>query len=334
MVKLSVITPIYDAAQFLDKCLQSLISQTLEDIEFIWIDNGASPKCREIINQYKEKRSHIKVISLEQNIGYGGAMNRGLEEATGEYIGFCDSDDWVDINFFEMLYQVACQDGSDMAYTCYQQEYGDRTLSKVHLTDLQIATDLVDKLRVLRDGAIWDKIFRTDLIKRNAIKFPAYSRSYYEDNIFLIQCTTKANAISLLDEPYYHYMQHQHSLMHNKLVREERRQCMRDVIVYILSYSEENYLLQDEKFQCLRFLARSIGISKAIKDAESYQKIREAVRGDHVILNQLEAIRRFRNPSLLQSLWSIQDDFQNRVLWVMGMKIKLKDKIDNNKKKE
>ena len=86
--KISVITPIYKTEQYLDKCLTALVNQTLPDIEFVWIDNGASDECRNIIAKYADKHQHIKVVHLLQNKGYGGAMNAGLEVATGDYIGF------------------------------------------------------------------------------------------------------------------------------------------------------------------------------------------------------------------------------------------------------
>ena len=88
MPKISVITPIYNTEKYLDKCLASLSSQTLQDIEFIWVDNAANDRCKEIIAKYQDARPNIKVIHLEKNVGYSGAMNLGLDIASGEFIGF------------------------------------------------------------------------------------------------------------------------------------------------------------------------------------------------------------------------------------------------------
>ena len=137
--KISVITPIYKTEQYLDKCLTSLVNQTLPDIEFVWVDNGASDECRNIIAKYADKHPHIKVVHLLQNKGYGGAMNAGLEVATGDYIGFCDSDDWVDTDYFEKLYNAAAQNNANIAFTEYLLEYPDKQKKSEHITNLQIA---------------------------------------------------------------------------------------------------------------------------------------------------------------------------------------------------
>lgn len=93
MVKVSVITPIYKTEQYLERCLNSLVKQTLLDIEFIWIDNGASDECRKIMEKYALCRPFIKIIHLEENIGYGGAMNKGLEIAAALYCA-TNHEDW------------------------------------------------------------------------------------------------------------------------------------------------------------------------------------------------------------------------------------------------
>lgn len=116
----SVITPVYNTAAYLEKCLGSLIRQTLPGIELIWVDNGADEQCRRILQQHQNLRPGIKVIHLPENRGYSGAMNAGLEQASGKYVGFVDSDDWVDDDYFEELYRCAEENGCDIVYTNYQ----------------------------------------------------------------------------------------------------------------------------------------------------------------------------------------------------------------------
>ena len=91
-MKLSVIVPIYETERFLTRCLDSLVKQTFCDVEFILIDNGANEECKRIIDSYVHQYSRVKLITLKHNIGYSGAMNRGLAQASGDYIGFCDCD--------------------------------------------------------------------------------------------------------------------------------------------------------------------------------------------------------------------------------------------------
>ena len=125
--KVSVITPIYKTEKDLDKCLESLIAQTLPDIEFIWIDNAASDECRDIMKKYLDKRPGIKVITLAENVGYCGAMNKGLSVAQGDYVGFCDSDDYVDVDYYEKLYTKAAQENADVVYCGVIWEYKNKT---------------------------------------------------------------------------------------------------------------------------------------------------------------------------------------------------------------
>ena len=104
--KVSVITPIYNVSKFLPQCLDSLIAQTLEDIEFICINDGSSDDSLEILNAYAARDSRIKVID-KSNGGYGHTMNTGIDAARGEYIGIVESDDWVNADAFEKLYTIA-----------------------------------------------------------------------------------------------------------------------------------------------------------------------------------------------------------------------------------
>ena len=151
MLKVSVITPIYKTEQYLEKLL-SLVAQTLEDIEFIWVDNGANDECREIIKKYETKRPNIKVIHLETNKGYGGAMNAGLDVAEGDYIGFCDSDDWVDVDYYEKLYSATHDGEFDVVYTEYQMEFEDKTVIRSHLSNKVLANLLQEKIDILKEN--------------------------------------------------------------------------------------------------------------------------------------------------------------------------------------
>ena len=104
--RVSVLTPIYNVAQYLPQCLESLKAQTLQDIEFICINDGSTDNSLEILKAYAENDNRFVIID-KQNSGYGASMNKGLEAARGEYIGIVESDDFIDADAFELLYGIA-----------------------------------------------------------------------------------------------------------------------------------------------------------------------------------------------------------------------------------
>lgn len=186
MPKVSVITPIYNTEKYLDKCLTSLVNQTLNEIELIWVDNGANDECKKIIEKYASSRPLIKIIHLKENIGYGGAMNKGLEIASGEFIGFSDSDDWIDRDYYEKLYNAAQQTNSDIVYTNYKEEFNTHSNIISHRISKHIVADNATKIYALLNGAVWNKIFKHRVISENQICFPMFDHSYALDNAFLL----------------------------------------------------------------------------------------------------------------------------------------------------
>lgn len=111
--KVSIIVPVYKVEQYLDSCVHSLLNQTLKDIEIILVDDGSPDKCPIICDLYAQKDTRVKVIH-KTNEGLGMARNSGIEFATGEYITFCDSDDYVDLETYETVYQICKKKNLDM----------------------------------------------------------------------------------------------------------------------------------------------------------------------------------------------------------------------------
>ena len=111
--KVSIVVPIYNVEKYLRQCLDSIVNQTLKDIEIICVDDGSKDSSPEIIEEYVKKDSRVKVITKE-NSGYGNSMNRGFDMATGEYIGIVESDDYADPDMFEKLYDIAKKNDLDI----------------------------------------------------------------------------------------------------------------------------------------------------------------------------------------------------------------------------
>ena len=124
MPKVSILIPIYNVEKYLRQCLESVVNQTLEDIEIICINDGSTDSSPEIIREFASRDSRIKVID-KQNTGYGHSMNQGLKAATGEYIGIVESDDFVELNMFESLYITAKNNGAEVVKSEYVKQMGD-----------------------------------------------------------------------------------------------------------------------------------------------------------------------------------------------------------------
>lgn len=321
-LKLSVITPIYKTEQYLDKCLTSLVNQTLPDIEFLWIDNGASDECRAIIAKYVDKRPHIKVVHLSQNKGYGGAMNAGLDVATGDYIGFCDSDDWVDTDYFEKLYNAAAQNNADMAFTEYLLEYPDKQKKSEHITNLQIAESVSEKVNVLKDGAIWDKIFKRSLLNDNNIRFPEHSKSYFEDNLLLFPAAMRANKIVLINTTNYHYWQRETSVVHDVQHYDEMNSYCVDVIKNLLNFTEKQNYNSEEKQNIVNFFDRSFPWKSILKKRCLYNMLIADIK-DKDILLRIKAEKKKYVPDFIGRIFSIVKNPKGKTLYLLGFKFKI-----------
>lgn len=326
MPKISIITPIYKTEQYLEKCLNSLISQTLDDIEFIWIDNGASYICKNIISKYKTKHKNIKIIHLDKNIGYGRAMNIGLHEAKGQYIGFCDSDDWIDKDFYEKLYSATNDQKIDIAYAEYKLEFVDYSVPVYHKSGADRISTLKEKIQSLRNGAMWDKIFKREIIIKHKICFPEQSKSYFEDNIFLLKSIYYANSIIKIKSVYYHYLQHNNSTIHNSDKIIERETNKIDVISNIINFAIRLNFSAEEKLELLSFLNRSVGLYNLLKQKKSFNVLLNKLNNDKIFNWFLLKIYKAHSPSLIYRIFSINNDFKQNIIWILGIKIKLKIK--------
>ena len=122
MPKVSIIVPVYNVEKYLNRCIQSLLNQTLKDIEIIMVDDGSPDRCPQMCDNYAKKDNRIKVIH-KQNAGLGYARNSGLEIATGEYIAFVDSDDFVNSQMYETLYNNAVSTKADVVYSGFRKEF-------------------------------------------------------------------------------------------------------------------------------------------------------------------------------------------------------------------
>lgn len=200
--------------KYLPKCLESLIKQTLKDIEIICVNDGSMDNSLAILKEFASRDSRIKIID-NQHQGVAKTRNTGIEQATGEYIGFVDSDDYIDIDFFEKLYNSATKSNSDIAIASILKHKNFFNIYNAKYTKEETAITIQDKIKLCEDKKhfffyAWNKIYHSGFIKENNIKFS--EGQIYEDVMFAIKALYYSNKIISVYGTKYHYIEHENSL--------------------------------------------------------------------------------------------------------------------------
>lgn len=234
MTKLSIIVPVYNVEKYLPKCLESLIKQTLKDIEIICVNDGSMDNSLAILKEFASKDSRIKIID-NQHQGVAKTRNTGIEQSTGEYIGFVDSDDYIDIDFFEKLYNSATKSNSDIAIASILKHKNFFNIYNAKYTKEETAITIQDKIKLCEDKKhfffyAWNKIYHSGFIKENNIKFS--EGQIYEDVMFAIKALYYSNKIISVYGTKYHYIEHENSLTKYKDKTGEKEQDL------VKAYSE------------------------------------------------------------------------------------------------
>lgn len=214
MAKLSIIVPVYNVEKYLPKCLESLTNQTLKDIEIICVNDGSMDNSLAILKEFASKDSRIRIID-NQHQGVAKTRNTGIEQSTGEYIGFVDSDDYIDIDFFEKLYNSATKSNSDIAIASILKHKNFFNIYNAKYTKEETAITIQDKIKLCEDKKhfffyAWNKIYHSGFIKENNIKF--IEGQIYEDVMFAIKALYYSNKIISVYGTKYHYIEHENSL--------------------------------------------------------------------------------------------------------------------------
>lgn len=199
MTSVSVVLPCYNVGSWIARCLDSLVNQTLRDIEIICVDDKSTDNTLKILKDYAKHDKRIKLIEHKTNRGAAIARNNGLKRATGDYVGFVDPDDYVDLDFYEKLYARAVKTNADVIKAMM-------VLKSASKPDRQT----LKRLHKLRHDIAWfncehcTAIYKRDFLKENNITYPAHLR-YSQDAAFVTSVALKAHSIDLVTNAYYHY---------------------------------------------------------------------------------------------------------------------------------
>jgi glycosyltransferase involved in cell wall biosynthesis len=235
--EISIIVPVYNVEPYIHKCIDSILAQTFTDFELILVNDGSPDNCGRICNEYANKDSRVKVIHKE-NGGQSEARNIGLDIAKGKYIGFVDSDDWIEPDMYELLYRMCENNKCDIANCTSIIHYEDKVVKKgshpltIHNREEAIKTLLEGELY---DEVVWTKLIKKDLLKD--IRFP--EGLIYEDTAFTYKIIHKTEKVCCIGAPKYHYIKRENSTM-DQAIKGVR---IDGVIIYdeMYKFIDENY---------------------------------------------------------------------------------------------
>jgi len=234
---ISVIIPVYKVEKYVEKCIQSVINQTYENLQIILVDDGSPDNCGKICDEYAKKDHRIEVIH-KSNGGLSDARNKGLEIAKGEYIGFVDSDDYIEADMYEVLYNLLKQYNADVSicnfYTVSQ--------GKISIKNAENGIKEYNRIEILKEILLdkniqsyaWNKLYKKELF--DEIKYPIGKK--YEDigtTFFLLE---KCNKVVVTGKSEYYYINRQDSIVNN--VTESTITDYIELIIQRYDYIEEN----------------------------------------------------------------------------------------------
>ena len=245
--KLSIIVPVYGVEKYIDKCLNSLVKQSLKEIEIIVVNDGTKDNSQKIIDKYVKKYPDKIKSYIKENGGQGSARNYGLEKANGEYIGYVDSDDFVEKDMYKKLYNKAKENNYDIVVCGNYNVSEDYQNKNIDTFINNYNTDLENIF--FGKMAVWNKIYKRDILIKNKLEFK--EKVWYEDLAFTLKAIMNSNTFAFIDEPLSDYLIREGSTMNNSNV--QRNLEILDAFNDILSYIKHNK--KEEYFSKIEFLA-------------------------------------------------------------------------------
>lgn len=263
MCKVSIIVPVYNCESYLRRCLDSLINQSLEEIEIIAINDGSTDTSLDILRKYESIDMRVKVINKE-NTGVSDSRNKGIEISTGKYIVFVDSDDWIDLDMIKSMYDKAEYTGSDIVICSYMREFGDHSKIKKLSLDEEIIYEGSELRNLHRRiigpineefkepesldslGSSCAKMYRQNIIKVKNIKFIDLSEiGTAEDTLFNFELFNYVKKVTFINKAYYHYWK-QNSKSVTSIYNENLKEQWKNLFKYMNDIIEMHSL--DKEF--------------------------------------------------------------------------------------
>ena len=252
MIKISIIIPIHNAEKYLDKCLESVINQTFEDIEIICINDGSSDNSIQILKEYVEKDKRIKIIN-QNNKGVSAARNEGLKVAQGDYICFVDADDWLDKKMLLESKILINKNQPDIIICDIFNVYNNSIVPTNRLHHFILKNKIKEfkfsenKEICYQSCAVWAKLFKKDFLIQNNLNF-VEGITHGEDTIFWLSCLSCNPKLSLIDKYLYYYFKNSNGASANVI------KGLKSQYKALIAFKSTKYFLNSDTFTKLLFI--------------------------------------------------------------------------------
>ena len=313
--KLSVVVLVYNLEKYLPRCLDALVNQTLKEIEILCVDDGSTDSAPQIIEEYQKKYPKKIKVFHKENGGEFTSRNYGLERAIGEYITFVDTDDYVEKDWAEKLYNAAKQNDADMAVCGFERI--DLQTNKVVAKNMTQFGNKVkyinpnDDFMIFINPAPWNKIYKRELIK----DFRFLPFRGFNDTMFLITSYIKINKIAFVPDVLYHYYLRYDSQIHtiNKQDVDNLKKYLLEVKDTYISYGKY------EEYKYILDLMAFIHLGISVMYRASYDKTIDIKSMLKETINYLdENFPTWRKSPFLTFGYSIKRGFKHIGLWIIS----------------
>ena len=321
---ISIIVPVYNVERYLEKCVNSIINQTYKNLEIILVDDGATDSSGNMCDELAKSDNRIKVYHKE-NGGLSDARNYGVERATGDYIGFVDSDDYIDSEMYEKLYEAIKKENVDVAECSLKVIYP----GKIELFTDEKYYKVLGKTEYLEEyltikkifGSVWTKLIKSDVAKK--LVFP--KGKLYEDTYYAYDLIEKVDRYVIMNNPYYNYLMRENSITNAKF--NPRILDLIEIVEKFHKTTYENYPGLKEAADCRKMYAyfsvlNSILLEENYRDNEYYSEILNYFKRNYISLLKNKYINHNRKLSVI--LIKLNIDLYRKVL------MKYKKKIAGN----
>ncbi len=326
--KISVIIPVYNTEKYLRQCLTSVVNQTLKDIEIICVNDGSTDDSLKILQEYAQKDERIKIIN-KYNGGLSSARNEGIKLASAKYIGFVDSDDWIDKETYEVAFQVA-EKNKDVDLICwgaqvFADELGVNSCSSQNYHKLKFngKKELTDDTCLNITVTVWNKLYKSEIIKKNNILFE--EGLLFEDNPFFWKYVANSRYCYIINKYFYHYLKRKNSIMGISVSKKSLKLYDRLIgFEKTFSYYQRKGLSKVKSKLLNTIFIRAQ--NDEIKNSAFPNKVKKYAK---TIKRKYKLNANNKKMSLFSKYYS--KDGKYKVIEILGIKIKIKNKKHKNK---
>lgn len=330
--KVSVILPVYNMENYLKRCLDSILNQTFIDFEIIIINDGSIDNSEIICNEYALQDNRIKVITTK-NRGLSSARNLGIDKSNGKYIIFCDSDDWIEKNAIEILVNAIEFNNCDMAICGYKMDFVGEKDNSISINCKNKMYESIDEFMKEYSfyrsnylfGFVWNKIFRTSIVKKNKIYFE--KNVFCEDLYFVFKFIPKCKRINSINAKLYHYMHQSNNTLSKK--KKDEFKVMNDI------YDRtKSFLIVSNSYEYNKEYLNSTYIESMIAYIMNYvmnnENIYSNMKNIYLEMRLIDAFKDFKSEKMFYKIMFFM--LKNKLTTAMIIFIKFYKKVRELKK--